>query len=382
MGQTESSSQAVAHEPYYVAATGSSPNGEIDIQPSTSNLIVAKKLVRNEVSGIWSMHGANSITPEPRSSHFTVNFPENDVTVIGYGVSKNNQLLNDVWFVNHKTRSWSKFDVDTSEILPRSGTAACVIGDNIWLFGGFRQSKYMQDLHVINVRTKKVYFPKTTGPMPAPRVGHIMVSYGKSIYIWGGFNGDWLTHFSILNTETMEWREIQTDIRGRVACSASICKDALYIFGSTRTEGLLKFDFQTEKLTTVKTIGQEPNPELASSSMVTFDNFLLVVGGKAGERPFQLLYCFDVDMRWWFVLPVIPDGLTVNLSDGSFTKNGFFLTPTVVSASAIYRSAAREVTVFLGQPFINPPNFFCVDLANSLGYFNLQKDLLQQLRFN
>ena len=61
MGQTESSSQAVAHDPYYVSATGTSSSGEIEIQPSTSNLIVAKKLAKKALVAILNSVAGDKI---------------------------------------------------------------------------------------------------------------------------------------------------------------------------------------------------------------------------------------------------------------------------------------------------------------------------------
>ena len=380
MGPTESVAQPFVQEPYYIIDANGTADGEISIQPSTSNTVVAKKMVKNECSGIWSMQAAQSITPDPRSSHFTVDFPERDITVIGYGINSKNTLLNDIWFINHSLRQWSVFPVDTSSVPPRSGTTACLIGDNIWLFGGYREGVYLQDLHIINIHSKQVVFPQTTGPQPAPRVGHIMVSYGKCIYIWGGYNGDWLTNFYILNTETLEWRELHTELRGRTSCSCAINNGNLYIFGSTRTDGLLCFNLQDETMHVVKTIGTEPSPELSASSMISIDNYLILIGGKKTNRPYQLIYMFDVDTNCWFLLPIVPDCLTVNMSDGAISKDGWFMTPTNASASAVYRKKDRELTVFMGTPYINPPSFFCVDIGNVLGYLHAQKDMLTILK--
>jgi hypothetical protein len=379
MGPVESTARPFMEDPYYIVDTEEGSNGNINLKPETSSFVVANRVVKNVFWGIWSMHCSESVTPDPRASHFTVNFPQSDVTMVGYGLNKDNNLLNDIWIVNHGTRKWMMFNVD-KPVSPRNGTTATVIGDYIWLFGGFQQGTYLQDLHVINIRTRELTFPVTTGEMPPPRVGHVMVNYGKNIYIWGGYNGDWLNDIYVLDTETLAWRKVFCQIKGRTSVGTAVVGNILYIFGCSRTDGLLKFNFTTEVMSQVKVSGTEPPTEITGSSFIPIGKYLILIGGKKKDRKYQLIYGFDTEKDRWFIFHIVPDGITVNYSDGSTTKEGLFQTPCVSGASSFYRERSREIIVFLGVPHVNPIMFFCIDIANALGFLNLQSDLLQQLR--
>ena len=130
----------------------------------------------------------------------------------------------------------------------------------------------------------------------------------------------------------------------------------------------------------VKATGSEPPSEMTGTCLVPLDKYLVLIGGKKQDRTFQLIYAFDTERNWWFVFHIMPDGLTVNLSDGSITKEGLFQTPSVAGASSFYRENTKEIVVFLGVPHINPILFFCIDIGTALGFLHLQSDLLLQIR--
>ena len=383
MGTSESQPHPFMSEPYFIV--DSPPNddniNEQFVNKKTVDLLNFNKLRKFSFHGVCSMVHSDSITPEPRSSHFTVNIPEIDGTVIGYGINKNGEQLNDVWVVSHKLRKWKRLDVDTSSITPRNGTVA-VMGEKnvIWLFGGYLQNKYLQDLHTIDLATGKVTFPQTTGDVPPPRTGHLMVYRKGKIYIWGGYNGDWLTNFYILDTQTLQWRVVDTEIRGRTSIAWCVLDDYLYIFGASRNDGLLRFSFKNETLTIVKTCGIEPPCEVVGGMLIPVGKYLLLIGGRRSERKYGLIYALDTEQNKWFVFHVVPDGTTVSIADGNVSKEGYFMSPILYHASGCYRQNAKEIVVFFGVPYVDPPLFFCIVIGEALGVLNMQSDMRQMLK--
>jgi dynein heavy chain len=159
--------------------------------------------------------------PLPRWRHSATLFDNTQILVFG-GYQSTDHRLNDLWVFDAVGYTWSqpnaKHNAEASIACqltnnewpnvppPRAGHSATLIGDLLYVFGGYGGLGYsrrdLDDLYTLNVYTwvwNKVN-PKGTGP--EKRAGHCACGIEKKIYIFGGSNSS--TQFQdlfILDTE-------------------------------------------------------------------------------------------------------------------------------------------------------------------------------------
>lgn len=377
MGADESSARGIYTDPYFIIDDGAKQTQ--NIVSSTVDVIHAQRIAKTGFSGIWSMFAPKAKTPIPRQSHWAVEIPQTNTAVCGYGLDGRGNCLRDVWELNLKTYAWTQLPIDLSTVTPRNGSTAVRIARKICVFGGYDGSQYLSDFHVIDLETRTVFRPKFTNDGPPERIGHVMATYNNAIVIWGGYNGDWLNDLWLLNLNNLTWQKMPVEVKGRIGSSWVNHRDNLYIFGASKSDPLLRFNWTTHTLVTAKTTGTPPPSELSFSSMVSFDRYLLVIGGKYNKETHGLIHGFDTVTQRWFVFHVIPDGITTTVLDGTVDKFGYFMVPMSHSVSMIYQATTRKVVMFMGAPLIDPPNVGVIDIGEAMSVMHLQTDMLEIL---
>lgn len=382
MGNDNSSARPFQAEPYIILDSNVDDMSE---SPVTNTKLFRRDMIYTSgFNANWTMQLPSSITPPPRTSHFMVYLQELNTAIVGYGIDKNNDLLNDLWALDLNTKMWRQIDFNGKMITPRNGALAVLYNRKIYVFGGFSGKAYLADLHTIDINDFSVTHitSHTSENSPSGRIGHVMAEHNGQILIWGGYNGDWLSDLWIYDISSNTWREIQSDIKGRTSACFTNHKNSLYIFGASKIEPLLRYDWESERLTIVKTTGVSPPAELAAASMVSVDRYVLIFGGKIENNKYGLMYGFDTIRNWWFIFHVMPDGVSTSLLDGSIDPQGNFMVPSISGASIIYRKIERKLMLFLGAPLLEPPNICFIELGDALSILHLQNDMLETLNMN
>ncbi|XP_028417553.1 kelch domain-containing protein 3-like isoform X1 [Dendronephthya gigantea] len=208
------------------------------------------------------------------------------------------------------TFRWSTPEVSGSIPPACDGHSACVIGEKIYLFGGFEerggyhlQSEcFSKDVYVLDVKTMKWTHPHVFGEPASWRDFHTATAVGKYMYIFGG-RGDVLgeihsnqeiydNQIIVFDTETYTWQWLVTKglspigRRSHTAVSYGRC---IYIFGGyngleqQHYGDILKFDTDARQWSKVVVPGKYPCPRRR--------HCCCLVGGKAvifgGSSPFH-----------------------------------------------------------------------------------------------
>eukprot|EP00079_Xenopus_tropicalis_P033945 XP_017947716.1 PREDICTED: host cell factor 2 isoform X4 [Xenopus tropicalis] len=163
-------------------------------------------------SGIvgWNIPVTKGTPPSPRESHSAVVYCRKDTgkpkLYIFGGMS--GCRLADLWELNIETMTWLSPESKGAAPLPRSLHTANIIGNRMYVFGGWvpqRQcddsplSKDNQwkctnsfsylDLDKSEWVTLKSDCQEEKKNWPGPRAGHCAVTFGKRLYIWSGRDG-------------------------------------------------------------------------------------------------------------------------------------------------------------------------------------------------
>lgn len=134
--------------------------------------------------------------------------------MIMYG-GQRGRLLDDMWVLDTVSVRWSRFGKSADHPGKRTGHAAVVIGDKMWIFGGETENhECLNDLWVFDLgNSKKWEQVLVGGKAPPPRCGHAAVAFGDTILVFGGLNykldesfGD-LWYFELASSS---WSQINT----------------------------------------------------------------------------------------------------------------------------------------------------------------------------
>ena len=340
-----------------------------------------RQVTNQGMNAIWSARGINSIAPIQRIGHATAYSCETDHSYIAYGVAEDSCFLTDVWDLDMKTCVWRKLNIDESQVSPRAGARAVIVGTNLWIFGGFYNSTYIADLHVINIETGAVYRPETTGEGPEPCSGHSMTYSNGKIYIFGGYGYKPCFQCKVLDLQTLSWSSIKTN-ENKFAHGFCVSNGNTYLSGGSKVTGVIKIDHKAQSMQSFKIKGDAPPPTLTKSCLVGVGNYLVSIGGMSKkDEPFLPLYVYDTERNFWSILQVLPDNYTLTMTDGEIDQDGIFRLPACTDASAVYREKEREIAMFQGKPFRDPPVLIVISMEEALAMLNLRSDMLSVLNF-
>lgn len=391
MGNDESSNASIPMKQLpaetYIPVVGMRMNnekGKNNLRTDTTRprTIQRTRIVKTSFSGIWSIEDPTSQEiPLPRTGHFSCYYENLKLAIIGFGISSEGEYCDDIWLLNPLTRFWTKLSTNGQIISPRSGSSATVIDNTLFVFGGSCEQAFYNDLYSVDLETGTINYVETKGNTPTPRTSPIFASSsdGSEIILWGGYDGSWPSELYSLDTETFTWHSYPLEISGRSNAAYTTFNDTIFVYGSSKTGGLLMIDIKEHAAHTQHTTGPEPLPTITDAALVKFDNFLMFIGGKASSQS-TLIYALNLDSFRWFIFHILPDGSTVSAIDGFINELGLFMLPRIHSIGAVYQEENREIIAFLGYPPKEPSTLFILNVGDALSLLHLRSDMLQTIQ--
>ncbi|KAL1492874.1 hypothetical protein ABEB36_011050 [Hypothenemus hampei] len=156
----------------------------------------------------WDIPFTHGLSPSPRESHTGVSYVDEKRSksfLVIYG-GMNGCRLGDIWFLDTDAMSWSKPVISGMAPLPRSFHTSTVIGNRMFVFGGWvpiltdegelttngPQWQCTNTLLCLNLKTMswndlRINTSDKTG-VPCARSGHCAVGFNTGLYIWSGRN--------------------------------------------------------------------------------------------------------------------------------------------------------------------------------------------------
>ncbi|KFV74910.1 Host cell factor 2, partial [Dryobates pubescens] len=158
----------------------------------------------------WSIPVTKGILPSPRESHTAIVYCRKDIgspkMYIFGGMC--GCRLNDLWELDIETMTWSRPETKGTVPLPRSLHTANVIGNKMYIFGGWvpqstggeisthdGEWKCTGSFSYLNLDTTEWIGlisdcqEDKSNSLPGPRAGHCAVAVGTRLYIWSGRDG-------------------------------------------------------------------------------------------------------------------------------------------------------------------------------------------------
>ncbi|KAI0080361.1 hypothetical protein K474DRAFT_1658082 [Panus rudis PR-1116 ss-1] len=202
-----------------------------------------------------------------------------------------------LYLLNLATREWTRVSVHGPAPSGRYGHAVCMVGSKFYVFGGQVDGEFLNDLWSFDLntlRTKAAWElvePAAGSPKPAQRTGHVCISYGEKIILFGGtdcqyhYNDTW-----VFDTNTGVWAELNCIgfiPSPREGHSAAMVDDVMYVFGGRGVDGkdlgdLGAFKLSNQRWYMFQKMGPAPSAR-SGHAMASMGSRVFVLGGLGGE---------------------------------------------------------------------------------------------------
>ncbi|KAG5234031.1 tip elongation aberrant protein [Salix suchowensis] len=228
--------------------------------------------VFDTVNQTWSQPMLNGTLPVPRDSHSCTNVGEN---LCVFGGTDGTNPLKDLRILDTSSHTWISPNVRGDGPDAREGHSASLVGKRLFIFGGCGKSSdnsheiYYNDLYILNTETFVWKKAITTGTPPSARDSHSCSSWRDKIIVIGGEDGHdyYLSDVYILDTETLVWKELNTSgqkLPPRAGHSTVSFGKNLFVFGGFTDaqnlyDDLHMLDVETGIWTMVMTTGDGPS---------------------------------------------------------------------------------------------------------------------------
>lgn len=291
---------------------------------------------RPDVKKVWRWKPVETggLRPSPREGHTAVAVEE--YLVVFGGCFLDRECFSDVRVLDTVEDRWLAPVVSGVGPTPREGHTATLVADNIYVFGGSSEQGYMNDLYVLAVGEQSAGEQMrmawgtvdVSGRAPPPREGHSATAVNERIFVFGGFTEEgYSNELYVLNVELMAWEKppvAGTAPSGREGHAATLFKDRIIVFGGFMDGGCLNdvavLDTRTQTWVRPEVSGAPPRPR-QDMSAVRRGHTILYTGGCnfARQECYADSFVLDLRARQWREASFLKDGNLAPREDHTVT---------------------------------------------------------------
>jgi len=282
----------------------------------------------------WKPVETGGLRPTPREGHTSVAVEE--YLVVFGGCFLDRECFGDVRVLDTVEDRWFAPVVSGVGPTPREGHSATLVADNIYVFGGSSEQGYMNDLYVLAVGEQSAGEQMrmawgtvdVSGRAPSPREGHSATAVNERIFVFGGFTEEGYSNdLYVLNVALMAWEKppvAGTAPSGREGHAATLFKDRIIVFGGFMDGGCLNdvavLDTGTQTWVRPEVSGAPPRPR-QDMSAVRRGHTILYTGGCnfARQECYADSFVLDLRERQWREASFLKDGNLAPREDHTVT---------------------------------------------------------------
>ncbi|MBA0699240.1 hypothetical protein Goari_000893, partial [Gossypium aridum] len=196
---------------------------------------------------------------------------------------------------------------------------AAVVQDKMYIFGGNHNGRYLNDLHVLDLRSwtwskveAKVVPKSVESPSPvniAPCAGHSLIPWENKLLSIAGHTKvpSETIQGKAFDLQTGTWSVLNTYGKApvsRAGQSVTLVGTTLVIFGGQDAKRTLLNDLHILNLETmtwneIDAVGAPPSPRADHAAAIHAERYLLVFGGGSHATCFNDLHVFDLQAMEW-----------------------------------------------------------------------------------
>ncbi|KAB2059316.1 hypothetical protein ES319_A11G293100v1 [Gossypium barbadense] len=254
-------------------------------------------LMLNLNTMVWKTLETTGQGPGPRDSHSVVLV---GTKMMVFGGTNGSKKVNDLHVLDLVSKEWIRAECQGVVPSPRESHTATLIGeDKIVIFGGSGEggASYLNDLHVLDLRTMRWTSPQVRGHIPAPRDSHSAIAIGNKLVVHGGDCGDrYLGDVDIFDMDTSTWSRlaVQGSLPGVRAGHAAVNIGAkVFIIGGVGDKHYYNDVWVLDVIaccwTQLDICGQQPQGRFSHTSILTESDIAIYGGCGEDERPINEL---------------------------------------------------------------------------------------------
>ncbi|GAW82484.1 kelch domain-containing protein [Plasmodium gonderi] len=210
----------------------------------------------------------------------------------------------------HRTGYWN--DEKVVCFPRRTGAASVLYKNHIYIFGGYRSEKRLNDFYKYNI-TENQWTQLDNKNCPSKRENNPAFLFKDKMYILGGYQGNeiWLNDFYSFDFNTEKWELVHVKKESIIysppslfgfAISVDQFKGVVYLFGGydgkTVHNKMYAFDLDAEKWIHIQQSGDVPSPRSCAIGHIS-DGYFYLFGGYNGEYGLNIFYQYHLDTGIW-----------------------------------------------------------------------------------
>eukprot|EP00899_Mesostigma_viride_P013144 jgi/Mesvir1/21830/Mv04215-RA.1 len=162
----------------------------------------------------WKRPKTTGTAPCARDGHCAAVDSINGRMFVFGGRNAEKKRLNDLHYLDLKTKEWAQPVCEGTWPTPRECATAVVTGTTLILFGGHGSGQRFNEVHFLDLEAWTWSQPVISGSAPAPRESCAGCMDGPLLFLHGGKNNFVLGDAYVLDTGKLRWGQLVTD--GRV----------------------------------------------------------------------------------------------------------------------------------------------------------------------
>ncbi|KAI0066487.1 hypothetical protein BV25DRAFT_1820444 [Artomyces pyxidatus] len=211
----------------------------------------------------------------------------------------NDRQDDSLYLLNLVSREWTRVAVTGPGPVGRYGHAVTMVGSKFFVFGGQVDGEFLNDLWAFDLNSLKSkaaweqYEPAPGSEKPARRTGHVCVTHGERIILFGGTDGQY--HYNdtwMFDVPTRKWTELQCIgyiPSPREGHAAALVDDVMYVFGGRGVDGkdlgdLTAFKLSSQRWFMFQNMGPSPSGR-SGHAMASSGTRVFVLGGESYAVP-------------------------------------------------------------------------------------------------
>ncbi|VUZ97745.1 kelch domain-containing protein, putative [Plasmodium vivax] len=194
----------------------------------------------------------------------------------------------------------------------RTGAASVLYKNHIYLFGGYKSEKRLNDFYKYNIAENEwIKIESLNGP--SKRENNPSFLFKDKMYILGGYQGNeiWLNDFYVYDLRREKWQVVNVKKESMrfappslfgFALAVDELKGVLYLFGGYDGKSvhnkMYAFNLEEEKWIQTKQSGEIPSPRSCAIGHIS-DGYFYVFGGYNGEYGLNIFYQYHLETGIW-----------------------------------------------------------------------------------
>ncbi|XVE63132.1 hypothetical protein DITRI_Ditri06bG0175300 [Diplodiscus trichospermus] len=246
---------------------------------------------------VWSTLETTGQGPGPRDSHSAVLV---GTKMMVFGGTNGSKKVNDLHVLDLASKEWIRAECNGVPPSPRESHTATLVGeDKLVIFGGSGEGEanYLNDLHVLDLRTMRWASPQVRGHIPVPRDSHSAVAIGNKLVVYGGDCGDrYHGEVDMFDVDTSTWSRliVQGPLPGVRAGHAAVnIGTKVFIIGGVGDKHYYNdvwvLDVSACCWTQLDICGQQPQGRFSHTAVFTESDIAIYGGCGEDERPINEL---------------------------------------------------------------------------------------------